>query len=326
MENLWPDNKRFAFTIFDDTDVATLGNIVPIYELLTELGIRTTKSVWPLSVKDINSNYTGSQTLEDAQYCEYIKKLQDRGFEIAYHGARMESSERKFSINGLEKFRTELGGYPLSYACHAGNRENLYWGENRFTFKPLRFLFRLLDWSKNGNYEGHIPGSRFFWGDLSKKHIRFARTFSFYEINLFKISNRICYTDPSKPFLNYLFISSDADNVEDFNHMIQLEKQAKLEKEGGVCILSTHLGKGFVKNDAVHPKTQYLLSRLSQRNGWFPTVAQLLEYLIKKSSTSKMLFSEKVKLEITWFLHSLKRKLNSRSYEKSELTYLYPNE
>ena len=44
----WPDDRRFAFTIFDDTDNATLANIVPVYDLLAELGFRTTKSVWLL--------------------------------------------------------------------------------------------------------------------------------------------------------------------------------------------------------------------------------------------------------------------------------------
>jgi len=34
----WPDNKQFAYTIFDDTDVSTLCNSAPVYELLAGLG------------------------------------------------------------------------------------------------------------------------------------------------------------------------------------------------------------------------------------------------------------------------------------------------
>ena len=34
----WPDGKDFAFTIFDDTDLATLENVPPVYELLGGLG------------------------------------------------------------------------------------------------------------------------------------------------------------------------------------------------------------------------------------------------------------------------------------------------
>ena len=41
----WPHGKRFAFTVFDDTDSATLENVSPVYALLRDLGFRTTKSV-----------------------------------------------------------------------------------------------------------------------------------------------------------------------------------------------------------------------------------------------------------------------------------------
>ena len=40
----FPNGKRFAFTILDDTDVATLANVRPIYRLLEEVGMRTTKT------------------------------------------------------------------------------------------------------------------------------------------------------------------------------------------------------------------------------------------------------------------------------------------
>lgn len=326
MKFSWPDNKRFAFTIFDDTDVSTLGNIAPVYELLTELGFRTTKSVWPLPVNDPTSDYFGSHTLEDVDYLKYVKTLHERGFEIAFHGARMESSDRQTVETSLNKFRDGLGFYPVSYACHAGNRDNLYWGEDRFTLFFFKILFRLLNQTKTRYSEGHLPGSRYFWGDWAKKYIRYARSYTFSETNLFNVSKRICFTDRSKPLLNYLFISSDADNVEEFNRLIQLKNQEKLERQGGVCILSTHFGKGFVKNNTVHSDTRYLLKCLSQRNGWFPTVSQLLDYLTASGDGGNLGFTERVNLELQWFLHSFKRKLTSRPYEKSELAYLFPDE
>ncbi len=43
----YPGNREFAFSVIDDTDDARLENIVPLYDLLTELGLRTTKTVWP---------------------------------------------------------------------------------------------------------------------------------------------------------------------------------------------------------------------------------------------------------------------------------------
>ena len=41
----FPHGKRFAFTIVDDTDVATVANVKPLYDLLHELGFRTTKRI-----------------------------------------------------------------------------------------------------------------------------------------------------------------------------------------------------------------------------------------------------------------------------------------
>ena len=42
----WPDGKAFAFTIFDDTDFATVEKVGPVYSLLADCGLRTTKSCW----------------------------------------------------------------------------------------------------------------------------------------------------------------------------------------------------------------------------------------------------------------------------------------
>ena len=47
----WPDNKKFAFTIFDDTDGSNLNDNRLVYDYLNELGFKTTKSVWMQKVK-----------------------------------------------------------------------------------------------------------------------------------------------------------------------------------------------------------------------------------------------------------------------------------
>ena len=69
MENKikWPNNHKFAFTIFDDTDFATLKNIKPIYSFLNDIGLKTTKSVWTLESKVKNPYITGS-TCEEKDY------------------------------------------------------------------------------------------------------------------------------------------------------------------------------------------------------------------------------------------------------------------
>ena len=44
----WPDGKLFAFSILDDTDLATVTNVSPVYSFLENLDFRTTKLVWPI--------------------------------------------------------------------------------------------------------------------------------------------------------------------------------------------------------------------------------------------------------------------------------------
>src|SRR5688500_18443839 len=90
----FPHGKRFAFTIVDDTDVATVANVKPIYELLHELGLGATKTVWPVACPEGSPNFSSSQTLEDPDYRDFVVDLQQRGFEITWHGATMESSRR----------------------------------------------------------------------------------------------------------------------------------------------------------------------------------------------------------------------------------------
>ena len=46
----WPNGHDFAFTVFDDTDNATLHNVRPVYKFLLDLGLIMTKSVWPIKV------------------------------------------------------------------------------------------------------------------------------------------------------------------------------------------------------------------------------------------------------------------------------------
>ena len=62
----WPQGKRFAFTIVDDTDMSTVENVGPVYDFLSELGLRTTKTIWPIA--PLGPPRTGGQSLEDPDY------------------------------------------------------------------------------------------------------------------------------------------------------------------------------------------------------------------------------------------------------------------
>jgi len=319
---IYPKNKDFAFTIFDDTDVSTLENIKPIYDYLYSLGILTTKSVWPLKYNGGYSDFAGSHTLEDKEYAKYVKGLSERGFEIAFHGAAMESSLRETTIAGLERFRDVVGYCPRSYACHGKNRENLYWGSQRFSFGVFGRIYGLLDRRSKGYFAGEVQESKYFWGDVCRQHIDYVRTFTYNNINLLNVSRCLPYKAPHFPYFNACFFTSEAGNVEEFNTFLSPERFQRLVDQRGVCILSVHFGKGFVKNGEVNSKTKEILEKVAGANGWFVPVAKMLDFLRGQQVDIRISQRAMFILELKWFLNTIRRRREGRPYEKTELKYL----
>ena len=141
----FPDDRRFAFTILDDTDDATTENLGPIYKLLHEIGMRTTKTVWAVDCPpELQGPFFAGATLQDAEYLAFVKELVQEGFELAFHNATMGSSPRQRTIDALDVLRTEFGELPTVHCNHGLNRENLYWGINRYRTPGLRGSTRSL--------------------------------------------------------------------------------------------------------------------------------------------------------------------------------------
>lgn len=320
-----PENKEFIFTIFDDTDVATLENIKPIYDFLDSIGMHTTKTVWPLRCDELGSNFAGSHTLEDFHYASYIKYLAQKGFEISFHGASMESSTRIHTLKALEYFNEILGFYPRTYACHSINKENISWGEKRFKFIVFKKLYQFLFPIHRNLFHGDKKNSPFYWGDICHKYFDFVRTFTFPQFNLLNITNNIVYRSKHTPYLKKSFITCDADNVVEFNNLICEKNQLKLNKQNGICIVSTHFGKGFVNHDKLNETSKKLLLSLSKKNGWFVPVCEVLDFLDDQSSKNYIKNTDLFYLEFIWFLCSLKRVLLKKKYEKTEISYLCQN-
>ena len=130
-----------------------------------------------------------------------------------------------------------------------------------------------------GFYQGHCPGSPFWWGDLCSKQIEYVRNLTFSEINLLRVNPSIPYRDPGRPHVRWWFSATDAEDAEEFNHLLRPENQRRLEAEGGVCIIATHFGKGFGCGGKINPETRRLLELLAARNGWFAPVGNLLDWL-----------------------------------------------
>ena len=122
----WPQGKRFAFTIVDDTDRSTVENVGPVYDFLSELGLRTTKTIWPLA--PLGPPRSSGQSLEDPDYRRWVLELKDRGFEIAMHGTSDETSTHERVLRGLNYFQDVIGQDPRLHVNHTGQVESIYWG------------------------------------------------------------------------------------------------------------------------------------------------------------------------------------------------------
>ncbi len=300
---IWPNNKKFAFTIFDDTDRSNLEDSKLIYNCLNDLGFKTTRSAW---VNNSNSkNNSEGVTCENKSYLEWLLEIKKIGFEIGYHNTTFSSSERQKIIEGLEKFKRFFGEDPIVMANHSENKENIYWGSDRLS-GSRKFVYNILTlFKRNKYYLGHDNSSKFFWGDLCKQNIKYVRNFVFSDINTLKNCPFMPYKDQTKPFVNYWFASSEGNNAETFIKCISDKNQDRLEEEGGACIMYTHFADGFSKNGKISENFKEQMTKLSKREGWFVTVSTLLEFLKKENKNYEINAKQRKALEWKWLFDKL---------------------
>ena len=305
MSNLWPDGKRFAFTVFDDTDLSTMENVPPVYALLRDLGLRTTKSVWPL--RGTRSGDAEGAVCEDQPYLAWVQSLQGDGFEIGYHMATYHTSQRESTIKALDGFEELFGAPPLTMANHAGCEENIYWGPARLT-GVNRLLYNAITIGRYRNrFRGHVQGDPLFWGDICRDKIQYVRNFIFPSINTLGQCPFMPYHDTQRPYVNYWFASSEGPDVDSFNTLLREENQDRLEREGGACIVYTHFGAGFWQHGSLNRRFRELTQRLARKNGWFVPVATLLGWLLAQRGRVVITAKQRNRLERAWLSFKLRR-------------------
>jgi hypothetical protein len=299
----WPEGKNFAFTIFDDTDLQTQDNASEVYAFLSDLGLRTTKSVWPL--RGSETPKVGGATCEDAMYLQWVLKLKQQGFEIGLHNVTYHTSLREETIRGIDRFRELFGHSPYSMANHTGCHESIYWGNGRLTgMNEVVYNFLLRNRYK-GVFQGHIESSPLFWGDVCKEKIKYVRNFVFGNINTLKLCPFMPYHDDRRPYVNYWFASSEGPVVNSFVSTLAEKNQDRLAAEGGACIMYTHLARGFYENGRIHPRFKLLMERISKMNGWFVPVYTLLDYLLQSRGSHNITERERTSLERKWLMQKI---------------------
>ena len=297
----YPEGKFFAFSVFDDPDGTTTKNGPEVYRFLYDLGVITTKSVWPVKGNQVPA--IGGATCEDLEHLKWVYGLKRQGFEIAFHNATYHSSRREQVIAGLEQFRKLFGEYPKSHANHADCQDALYWGDARLTgFNQL--MYNLLTRFRNkGRFLWADPNSEFFWGDKCKQHIKYVRNFVYSDINTLKACPYMPYFDEQRPFVNYWFASSEGANCRSFCKTISEGNQDRLEEEGGACIMYTHFGHAdYFRDGRLNTDFRRLMERLSRKAGWFVPVSVLLDYIQQARGHCVISPRERKQLERKWLM------------------------
>lgn len=305
----FPDGKRFAFSIVDDTDLATLDRVKPLYELLDRYGIHTTKTIWVWDTNEPSHEPNRGDSLESLNYRTYVQEMQEQGFEIALHGVRGGSSTREDIVNGLERFREVLGQYPAIHVNHSMNQDNVYWGEHRWTLAPLRWIYGAI---AKHHFWGEDSASVYFWGDLVQRHIKYVNQFTYGEINLLAVNPAMPYRLEDKPYVPYWFPTSDGDNLDWFEELLKPENLDRLEHEGGVCLVYTHLGAGSFNgpDGLAHKRFEARIKDLASRNGWFAPASEILDYLRAQPGwRGELTYREAIRLEVLFLVNGIRRAL-----------------
>jgi len=302
----FPDGHEFAFTVFDDTDNATVANVEAVYSLLHECGMRTTKSVWVFPPR---GRFQG-ECLLNTEYLEFTRKLVDQGFEIALHGVGDGYFTRQEILEGLTLFRDLLGSYPRSYANHADNPYNLFWWDRRFEW-PVSWLYLLA--SRRRPPGGADPHQPYFWADYALEHIDYIRNLTFKGINTLDFDPRMPYRiDRTASAANMWFSSSDGHTVEEFTDLISPTHVEYLAASGGACIVYTHFASGFVKDGKVEPQFEERIRHLASLGGWFVPVTELLDHLAKATPTDDPGYRYRLGRNFVWLANRIEKRLRYR--------------
>jgi hypothetical protein len=299
----WPDEKRFAFTIFDDPDAQTTATGREAYACLRDLGFRTTKGVWPL--RAVGEPSCNGECCEDAAYLEWCLQLQQEGFEIGFHNASQNTSDRAMTIRGFDAFKSQFGADPTTMANHYNANEGIYWGDERLS-GVRRAIYNVATRFGNRNrFFGHVEGHRLFWGDICRSRVHYVRNFVFPEINTLRACPWMPYFDPDRPLVARWYASSEGSDRNRFVSTISERNQDQLVEEGGACIMYTHFGHGYVDSGRLDRRWIKLMERLSALGGWFVPVGELLRFLEQQRGVHTLTPAERQQIEWRWLRQKL---------------------
>jgi len=300
----WPNNRRFAFTIFDDPDGQSYETTRLVYSFLTELGFRTTIGVWPLDLR--HETNSGGETCANPEYRAFLQELQHKGFEIGFHLAAPFDCTRAETVEALDLFTQYFGHDPSAMANHY-NADAIYWGPARLSgWRKAVYNAATLGRTRKRHF-GQVQGHPNFWGDVCCDRIRYCRNFVYADVNTLRMNPWMPYADPERPFVRYWYSSSEGHQAPTFLDTLQDANQDRLEAEGGGCIMYTHFGHGYVRDGKLTPEFRRTMERLARKDGWFVPVSTLLDFLADKNGITTLTPQLRSRLETRWLWEKLFR-------------------
>jgi hypothetical protein len=138
--------------------------------------------------------------------------------------------------------------------------------------------------------------------------IRYVRNFTFDRLNMLEADPATPYHLTSTPYVRYWFSTADAPDCRAFNRLLTRERIDRLVANGGVCLVSTHFGKGFVTDGRVDPETESLLRYLADKRGWFVPVSDVLDRLLTAGRGRTLTRGEVLRLELRFLAERIKRR------------------
>jgi len=308
----YPDSAEFAFTILDDTDDTTVANGCPIYDLLDRLDIRISKTVWAWDAPpEKRGPYFKGETLSSPEYLQWVGTLADKGFEIAFHNATMGSSERSDTIKALDFIERELGKPVRLHCNHGQNRENLYWGRQRYSSMLIKLANAVHEkFSPGIAYEGNDIDSPYYWADVAMERLSYLRSFTFNKLNCAKIPPGRPYIDTMKRNTPLLFNTADAPDVAAFNKLVTVDSINQLRRQGGWAIISTHFGKGFFNNGVINSQFKEAMEYLATQPGWYVPVTTLLDFIAARYDKYELSRQHVFYMECLHVIDRLKKRFN----------------
>ena len=311
MKLVWlPGSFEAGIAITDDPDNASFTQFKAVYDLLSELGLSTTRAMWvyeqqePTGTPPLDISFS-APLLTDGACLDYCKHLSRNGFEICLHGASSGNNSRNKMAAALELLEREIAA-SRTYICHSKNAENLYW-DSKCTDNPV-FSFFLRQYTRNQCF-GEIENSAYFWGDYCRQKIDYIRLFRTRSVNTLAFNPSMPYHDFSKPYVNFWFSATKGY----LPRLFTPQSIDVLCREHGASILYQYLHRyaddsGNIRDDVrecferlagdrrifFRPATE-LLDRLRQARLLYPVRFKGRSYIINASRNS--FDSVQIKLE-----------------------------